>query len=68
MLRTFEGVPDSALVGAIMEGIPGIAEARIEAQLRQELGRLQQDMQVIQDIQETLQQQAQDRTGTRNSS
>src|SRR5690554_1528013 len=59
LVKTFEGVPDSALVGAIMEGIPGIAEARIEAQLRQELGRLQQDMQVIQDIQETLQQQTQ---------
>ena len=60
LVKAFEGVPDSALVGAIMEGIPGIAEARIEAQLRQELGRLQQDMQVIQDIQETLQQQAQE--------
>ncbi|HQD05149.1 MAG TPA: hypothetical protein PLF82_10470, partial [Halanaerobiales bacterium] len=59
LVKTFEGVPDAALVGAVMEGIPGIAEARIEAQLRQELGRLQQDIQVMQDIQETLQQQVQ---------
>ena len=49
-----------------MEGIPGIAEARIEATVKTGIGRLQQDIQdiqdiqVIQDIQETLQQQVQE--------